>query len=131
LAAITKQAADSRSAKCPKSSAGLANLTLNIGPWDFGLRAIIRETRVRLKGNDVLDSTAWVLQANQMPEGPCTKVEMVPTLENTYRKLITLKAFANSSPGLRLGNPGKTHPTTRFLHAAMNCRLLCKTYGRD
>ena len=27
--------------------------------------------------------------------------------------LITLKAFANSSPGLRFGNPGKTHPISR------------------
>ena len=34
------------------------------------------------------------------------KVESIPTVEKIYRKL-TLKAFANSSPGLSFGNPGE------------------------
>jgi len=35
------------------------------------------------------------------------KVESIPTVEKIYRKLTTLKAFANSSPGLSFGNPGE------------------------
>jgi hypothetical protein len=44
-----------------------------------------------------------------MNKGFAQKVESIPTLENSYPR-ITLKALANSSPGLRFGNPGKTHP---------------------
>jgi hypothetical protein len=49
-----------------------------------------------------------------MNKGFAQKVESIPTLEKTYRR-ITLKAFANSSPGLRFGNPGKRIP---FLEGA-------------
>jgi hypothetical protein len=48
-----------------------------------------------------------------MKKGFGQKVESIPTLEKTYRAWITLKALANSSPGLRLGNPGKTNPISR------------------
>jgi hypothetical protein len=40
-------------------------------------------------------------------EGVLKRIEMIPTFEKTYGKRITLKAFANSNPGLRLGNLGK------------------------
>ena len=34
-----------------------------------------------------------------------------------------MKAFANSNPGLRLGNPGKTHPISQMRNSAGVCYL--------